>query len=102
MTPHTSQTPRYGQMTPTQQGQFLRPGAPATRNQPTYRASPFTSGASPRVMMPPVHATPNRRHSSAKDDDDEEWDMARTAWGKSTTKGSTPRGDSMGRSTPRG
>lgn len=128
MTPHTSQTPRYGQMTPTQQGQFLRPGAPVSRTNPTYRASPFTSGASPRVMMPPVQTTPNRRYSSAQDDDDwdkpsrpaqpaaqaqsrryaaaqdddDDWDKAAEAWGTSRTKVSTPRGDSVGRSTPRG
>lgn len=101
MTPHTSQTPRYGQTTPTQQGQFLRPGAPVSRVQPTYRASPFTSGASPRVMMPPVHTTPSRRYSAA-DNDDDEWDKASTAWGSSTAKGGTPRAGSMGRTTPRG
>lgn len=102
LTPHTSQTPRYGQTTPTQQGQFLRPGAPITRVQPSYRASPFTSGASPRVMMPPAHSAPNRRYSTAKDDDEDDWDKARSAWGSSTNKGGTPRGDSMGRTTPRG
>lgn len=97
MTPHTSQTPRYGQLTPTQHGQFLRPSAPASRGQPTYRASPFTSGASPKVVMPPAHAPPSRRYSSAQAEDDE-WDKADSAW----VKGTTPRGDSIGRSTPRG
>ena len=95
MTPHTSQTPRYGQTTPTQHGQFLRPGAPVSRGQPTYRASPFTSGASPRVSMPPAQTAPVRRYSSQEDD---EWDRADSAW----AKGTTPRGDSAGRSTPRG
>lgn len=99
MTPHTSQTPRYGQMTPTQQGQFLRPGAPVSR-APNYRASPFTSGTSPRVVMPPVQHAPNRRYSATQEDED--WDKAADAWEASRNKkGSTPR-DSMERSTPRG
>lgn len=94
MTPHTSQTPRYGQTTPTQQGQFLRPGAPISRAAPTYRASPFTSGSSPRVMP----TAPSRRYSAAPDDDDE-WNRATSAWGSSSAnKGGTPRGDG----TPRG
>lgn len=86
-------------MTPTQQGQFLRPGAPVSRVPPTYRASPFSSGASPKVMIPPVHAASSRRYSAAQDDDDE-WERATNAWGSSSqaNKGGTPRGDG----TPRG
>ncbi|KAG5681165.1 hypothetical protein PVAND_010625 [Polypedilum vanderplanki] len=90
-TPHSSQTPRYGQMTPTQHGQFLRPSAPVSRQPTNYRASPYT-GASPRVQQQP------RR---AQSQEEEDWDRASNAWGGSRNKGSTPRGDSMGRSTPR-
>lgn len=93
-TPHSSQTPhQYGQMTPTQHGQFLRPGAPVSRQPATYRASPFTATASPRTMQHPREVS--RR---AQSQEDEDWDRASSAWGK----GGTPRGDSMGRSTPRG
>lgn len=102
MTPHSSQTPRYGQVTPTQQGQFLRPGAPVSQSRPpNYRASPFTSSASPRVM--PSGTSSREQNRRAVSQDEEDWDKASSAWGDahSRMKGSTPRAD-MGRSTPRG
>lgn len=91
-TPHSSsQTPRYGQTTPSQHGQFLRPAAPVSNrpNLPNYRASPYTS-QSPRVM--PRRVT----------QEEEDWDKASSSWGDahSRMKG-TPR-DEMGRTTPRG
>lgn len=96
MTPHSSQTPRYGQGTPSQQGQFLRPGAPVSQSRPpNYRASPYTSSASPRVTS---SREQSRRMAVAQDEED--WDKASSAWGN-RTKGNTPR-DDMGRSTPRG
>lgn len=97
MTPHSSQTPRYGQGTPTQQGQFLRPGAPVSQNRPpNYRASPYTSSASPRVQ------SSSREQSRRVTQDEEDWDKASDAWmSHSRTKGSTPRAE-MGRTTPRG
>lgn len=100
MTPHSSQTPRYGQTTPTQQqhGQFARPAPPNTSNRPppnsSYRASPYA--ASPRGMPP------GGRESRRITQDEEDWDKASNAWeSHSRMKGSTPRND-MGRSTPRG
>lgn len=96
MTPHSSQTPRYGQATPTQHGQFLRPGAPVSRQPQNYRQSPHT-GSSPRVMQQPRESS--RRIQSQEEDD---WDRASSAWESSRMKGNTPRADSMGRSTPRG
>lgn len=106
MTPHSSQTPRYGQATPTQHGQFLRPGAPITNNNSSsssnnnrssnYRASPY-SGSSPRDRAPP------REQSRRATQDEEDWDKASNAWdAHSRMKGSTPRVDNQGRSTPRG
>lgn len=102
MTPHSSQTPRYGQVTPTQQGQFLRPGAPVTQSRPpNYRASPFTS-ASPRVMPSGTSSSREPSRRAAISQDEEDWDKASSAWdAHSRMKGSTPRAE-MGRSTPRG
>ena len=101
MTPgHSSQTPRYNQLTPTQHGQFLRPGAPVSRPPPqqqSYRQSPFT-GQSPRAVQQSSRE-PGRRMQSQEDDD---WERASNAWGSSRMKENTPRGDSMGRTTPRG
>lgn len=112
MTPHqSSQTPRYGQATPTQHGQFLRPGAPITNNnnnnnnsssssnnRSNYRASPY-SGASPRDRGAPQAREQSRRITQ----DEEDWDKASNAWdAHSRMKGSTPRADNQGRTTPRG
>jgi hypothetical protein len=98
MTPHSSQTPRYGQTTPSQQGQFLRPGAPVSQTRPpNYRASPYTSSASPRAM--PTGSSRDQRRVAVSQDE-EDWDKASSAWGDAR-KGSTPRAD-MGRTTPRG
>lgn len=109
MTPHSSQTPRYGQATPTQHGQFLRPGAPITNNNSSssssnnrssnYRASPYP-GSSPRDRG---GAPAAREQSRRITQDEEDWDKASNAWdAHSRMKGSTPRADNQGRTTPRG
>lgn len=102
MTPHSSQTPRYSQGTPTQQGQFLRPGAPVSQSRPpNYRASPFNSSASPRVSGSGSSSRDQSRRVAVSQDE-EDWDKASNAWGDvHSRKSGTPRAE-MGRSTPRG
>jgi hypothetical protein len=83
MTPHSSQTPRYNQgSTPTQHGQFLRPGAPVSRPPNYSRQSPFT-GTSPR---PRPQMSSGRDQSRRIDEDD--WERSGNSW-----RGGTPRGD---------
>lgn len=87
MTPHSSQTPKYGQGTPSQQahGQFLRPGQPisTSRGPPSYRASPYSVTASPR------NSSHHRKQQSAEEDD---WERADMAWGKKDSSKSSSKG----------
>lgn len=98
MTPHTSQTPRYGQMTPAQNSGFARPGAPVSGNRGgNFRESPFSSGASPRGgnMM-------SSRGFSSQNQESMDWQQAADAWGAPrNNKGTTPRDTMAGRITPR-
>lgn len=97
MTPHTSQTPRYGQMTPAQNSGFARPGAPVSGNRGgNSRESPFSSGASPRSG----NTMGNRGFSQNQESMD--WQQAADTWGAPRgNKGSTPRDTMAGRITPR-
>ncbi|KAL3272900.1 hypothetical protein HHI36_014360 [Cryptolaemus montrouzieri] len=116
-TPHTQQTPRYGQQTPSQQhmqptmnGPFLHPGAitPSQRT-PVYRthgAHPTPSPISPQES-PSNHST---RSSSSYHysmdphrNDPQDWKSAAAAWAARSAGrnvSGTPRSD-LGRGTPR-
>lgn len=85
MTPHSSQTPKYG--TPSQQGHgFLRPGQPisTSRGPPSYRASPYSTSASPRGT------SHHRRPPQQAEEDD--WDRADLAWAKRDTSKTASKG----------
>lgn len=82
-TPHTSHTPRYGQMTPIQNGPFVHPGAPVSSRG-------NFSGASPQVRGSGSYSIAQEKM---------EWEQAAEAWGAPRGK-TTPR--DTGRSTPRG
>lgn len=91
MTPHSSQTPKYG--TPSQQGHgFLRPGQPISTSrsaqQPSYRASPYSTSASPRVSS---------HHRRPHQEEEEDWDRADTAWGskRDASKSAAKRWDEV-------
>lgn len=100
-TPHTSQTPRYGQTS--SNGPFLHPGAPiSSQRSGSYRESPYS-----HHMPSPHNPSPNIRGYSSAAQEEVDWDRASDSWANKVGKTRDPHSSGsgtprdMGRITPR-
>lgn len=75
-TPHASQTPRYGQTTPSGKSPFLAPGLPIS--------------AQKQISASPYQASPQTRNYS-QSQENSSWQKASDAWGAGS-RGSRPFG----------
>uniref|UniRef100_A0A6B2EJU3 Transcription elongation factor SPT6 n=1 Tax=Phlebotomus kandelakii TaxID=1109342 RepID=A0A6B2EJU3_9DIPT len=109
-TPHSSQTPRYGQTTPNMNGPFAHPGAPMSATQ-HYRSGSVGSGVGgyhsggTTQPLPGGHPSPHQRYHGSSpyvpsphsrygsQRENHEWQQAEDSWAraKGTPGGTTPR-----------